>query len=89
MGRNIYLPPPLFHTISPWVITKKVVQHVLLDTILLLMTVKEKNRTHESTISLRFLEIILRFLRLEVCIGFLNHREGGMVFYQVFLLSPL
>jgi hypothetical protein len=20
---------------------------------------------------------------------FLNHREGGMVFYQVFLLSPL
>ncbi len=23
------------------------------------------------------------------CIGFVNHREGGMVFYQVFLLSPL
>jgi hypothetical protein len=26
----------------------------------------------------------MRFL-----IGFLNHREGGMVFYQIFLLSPL
>jgi hypothetical protein len=23
------------------------------------------------------------------CMNFLNHREGGMVFYQVFLLSPL
>ncbi len=23
------------------------------------------------------------------CMDFLNHREGGMVFYQVFLLSPL
>jgi hypothetical protein len=22
------------------------------------------------------------------CMDFLNHREGGMVFYQVFLLSP-
>jgi hypothetical protein len=23
------------------------------------------------------------------CVDFLNHREKGMVFYQVFLLSPL
>jgi hypothetical protein len=23
------------------------------------------------------------------CMVFLNHRKGGMVFYQVFLLSPL
>jgi hypothetical protein len=26
---------------------------------------------------------------LGYCTDFLNHREGGMVFYQVFLLSPL
>jgi hypothetical protein len=27
--------------------------------------------------------------RLEICLKFLNHSEGGVVFYQVFLLSPL
>ncbi len=49
-----------------------------------------KNRIHEHTISLKFLGIILRVLRLEVCVmDFINHREGGMVFYQVFLHSPL
>jgi hypothetical protein len=39
---------------------------------------------------LRFLDITLRVLRLEVSVlDFVKHREGGMVFYQVFLLSPL
>jgi hypothetical protein len=33
-----------------------------------------------------FLGIILRVLRLE---DFLTQREGDMVFFQVFLLSPL
>jgi hypothetical protein len=37
-----------------------------------------------------FLDIILRVLILEVSVlDILNHREGGMVFYQVLLLSPL
>jgi hypothetical protein len=41
-------------------------------------------------IVLRFLDIILRVLRLEVfCIDILNHKEGGMVSYHVFLLSSL
>jgi hypothetical protein len=42
------------------------------------------------TITLRFLSIILRVLRLKVSVvDFLNHREGGMVLYQVssFLLN--
>jgi hypothetical protein len=40
---------------------------------------------------MRFLGIILKVLRLEVSVymGFLTRREAGMVFYQVFLLSPL
>ncbi len=40
---------------------------------------------------MRLLGTILRFLRLEVfCMDFVNHRKAGyMVFYQVFLLSPL
>ncbi len=46
-----------------------------------------------STILLRFLCIILGVLRLEVSVWIsLNHMEGaqgGIVFYQVFLLSPL
>jgi hypothetical protein len=29
------------------------------------------------------------FQNLGFCMDFLNHREGGMVFYQVFFLSPL
>jgi hypothetical protein len=34
--------------------------------------------------------MILRVLRLEDSgMDFLNQREGGMVFYHVFLLSPL
>ncbi len=39
--------------------------------------------------SLRFLGIILRVLRLTISVYmvFLNHREGGKVFYQVFLQS--
>ena len=42
-----------------------------------------RSRIHEHT-------IILRVLRLEVSgMDFLNRREGGMGFYQVFLLSPL
>jgi hypothetical protein len=49
-----------------------------------------RSRLHERTISLRFLGIILRVLRLEVfCIDFLYHREGGMVSYPVFFLSSL
>ncbi len=49
-----------------------------------------RSRIHEQTISLRFLGIILGGLRVEVSVWiFLNHRERGMVFYQVFLLSPL
>jgi hypothetical protein len=36
---------------------------------------------------LRFLGIILRVLRF-FCMDLLSHREGGMVFYQVFLPSP-
>jgi hypothetical protein len=47
-----------------------------------------KSLIRERVISLRFLGIILRVFRLEVS-DFLNHREGGVVFYQVFLLSPL
>jgi hypothetical protein len=42
-----------------------------------------------STITLRFLSIILRVLRLKVSVvDFLNHREGGMVFirFSSFLL---
>jgi hypothetical protein len=53
---------------------------------------KNNNNNKEkmsNTVLMRFLGIILRVLRLEVfCMDFLNHREGGMVFYQVFLLSP-
>ncbi len=49
-----------------------------------------RSRIHERTILSRFLGIILRVLRLQcLCIQFLGHRERGMVFYQVFLLSPL
>jgi hypothetical protein len=29
----------------------------------------------------------LEIIRLDFCMDFLNPREGGMVFYQVFLLS--
>jgi hypothetical protein len=40
--------------------------------------------------SLRFLVIILRVRRLEVSVWIsLTIGKGGMVFYQVFLLSPL
>ncbi len=49
-------------------------------------TVLYRSRIHDLTILLRFLGIILRVLRL---MGFLNHMEGGMVLYQVFLNSPL
>ncbi len=45
-----------------------------------------RNRIHELTILLRFLGIILRVRR--IWMNFLNHREGGVVFYQLFLLSP-
>jgi hypothetical protein len=46
-----------------------------------------RSRIHERTISLSFLGIILRNLRLlSFC---MEHRKGGLVFYQVFLLSPL
>jgi hypothetical protein len=38
---------------------------------------------------MRFLGIVLRILRLEVSVCFLNHREEGAVLYQVYLLSPL
>jgi hypothetical protein len=38
---------------------------------------------------LRFLGILLRFLRLEVSVWFLNHREGGLVFYQVYINSTV
>jgi hypothetical protein len=37
---------------------------------------------------MRFLGIIL-FSNLKFLYGFLKNRERGMVFYQVFLLSPL
>jgi hypothetical protein len=47
-----------------------------------------RNQIHEGTFSLRFLGIILRILQLEL-FGFLKFRKGGMVFYQVFPLSPL
>ncbi len=47
-----------------------------------------RSRIHEHTIFLRFLGIILRISDLRFLYGFLN-KEGGMVFYQVFLLSPL
>jgi hypothetical protein len=53
-----------------------------------LMLFLPRSQIHEGTISLRFLGIIVRVLRLEVSVDFLNHEEGGMVFYQVFLLSP-
>ena len=38
-------------------------------------------RIHERTITLRFLGILLRVLRLEFCMDFLNHREGDVVLY--------
>ena len=47
-----------------------------------------RSRIHERTISLRFLSIILRVFRLEVSVWFVNRWEGGMIFYQVFLVSP-
>jgi hypothetical protein len=51
---------------------------------------QSRSRIHERTISLRFLGIIWRVLRdLRILYGFLKQREGGMVFYPVFLLSPL
>jgi hypothetical protein len=51
---------------------------------------KYRSQIHDHTISLRFLGIILRVLRREVSVWIsLNHREEGMVFYQVFLLSTL
>jgi hypothetical protein len=55
-----------------------------------LMLFLPRSQIHEGTISLRCLGIILRVLRLEVSgMDFLNHEEGGMIFYQVFLLSSL
>jgi hypothetical protein len=53
---------------------------------LVFVEVGNRSRIHERTISLRFLGKILRFLRLEVFMDFL---EGGAAFYQAFLLSPL
>ncbi len=49
------------------------------------------SRIHERTIPLRFLGIILRVLRVEVSVWISKTigKGGGMVFYQVFLLSPL
>ncbi len=46
--------------------------------------VQYRSEIHELIISLRFLGIILRVLRLEVSLW-----AGGLVFYQVFLISPL
>ncbi len=47
-------------------------------------------RIHERTISVRFLCIILRVLRLEVSVWISETiGKGGVVFYQAFLLSPL
>jgi hypothetical protein len=40
-------------------------------------------------ILLRFLGIILSSQTSGFCLDFLNHTEGDMVSYQVFLLSPL
>jgi hypothetical protein len=48
------------------------------------------SRIHERTVSLRFLGIICETSQTwGFCMDFLNHREGGKVFYQIFLPSPL
>jgi hypothetical protein len=53
-------------------------------------TILDRRRIHERTISLMCLGIILRILRLEVFVWISETiGKGGMVFYQVFLLSPL
>ncbi len=44
---------------------------------------------YKRTISSRFLVILLRVPRLEVSYGFLKPQGRGMVFCQVFLLSPV
>ncbi len=50
---------------------------------------KPRSRFHERKISLSFLGITLGVLRLGFLHWFLKHRDGNMIFYQVFLLSPL
>jgi hypothetical protein len=47
---------------------------------------ENRSRIHELEVSGHNLE---SFQTLSFCMDFLNHMEGGMVFYQVFLLSPL
>ncbi len=43
-----------------------------------------RSRIHERTISLRFLDIILRVLRLEVQYGFIKPQGGGYGFLSVY-----
>jgi hypothetical protein len=47
-------------------------------------SIDDGSQIHERSVSLRFLGIILRVLRLD-----LNHREGDVLFCHVFLLSFL
>jgi hypothetical protein len=47
-----------------------------------------RSRIHERAISRRFGHNLGSFQTWGVCMNFLNHREGSMLFYRVFLLSP-
>ncbi len=58
----------------------------LLYTVHLPLVSLSLSRIHERTIMLRFLKSSQTW---GFCMDFLNNWEGGMIFYQVFLLPPL